>query len=531
MGKFLDEVGVQTLWNKTKSKISTEVSKVGSRVIANEDTKNIRDLIVFVQKRLDNGFLSNDVHRISSQDILNYDEDVFISIDDNDNYSVAFQTYNDLGQMVSDSGWLVTGASYVPAKTKFRITMRKKGTEEAYESATENNPLYNQLHIYLKSSFQKIDIKNKIALFYGSYGNNGLTWMNDLAKGTCQKMNSDYLFFVEFKISGSNYQCGSKLFKKINNSQKIDDGIGWKGGNIYRICPTAYEMTLSLRNQSSSFFDNKLKYLPFEYEEINFYYLPYAQKTLNFREDALLTIPQNKTAQLSEIDQFSYSGYRVQAMCYHGGFLYLAFPPSNENQNTKLIKYNISSKSVVLTKENHSYQHAGDMTYDSKLNKILISQGIVVAQNDDDAQAGIKYYYVNPDTLEFEKEVFLRQFDGSSICYKKSLDKYYVKTVWGNWTKNFFEIVDKDFNRLSAFDSLEQGWVMQGIDADDSHIYSLSWDQPNRKNYITIYDNNGNYLNRIELDFSAESQGIACASGNELYVTNEEQKLFKVSLT
>jgi len=207
-----------------------------------------------------------------------------------------------------------------------------------------------------------------------------------------------------------------------------------------------------------------------------------------------------------------------QGGCFDGTYFYQVFIKkdiaSNEANNlVRIVKYNTETRTVVRTSDNLSLNHANDITYNPKINALL-----VVNNNPNRTTVTL----VNPDTLTIIRTQTV-PYKIYSMSYNEQRDMYVVGISGGQ----NFRFLDADFNpvgTLKIATTLTSGYVTQGASSDNNYIYFVLYDQ----NVITVYDWEGNFVSIIDLnvgDIEPENISVvngeifvACASGGaEIY--------------
>lgn len=159
-----------------------------------------------------------------------------------------------------------------------------------------------------------------------------------------------------------------------------------------------------------------------------------------------------------------------------------------------LVKMNMADGSIVEIKYDLPVDHGNDMTYNAKINKL------VVVHN--------KPHYnwvslIDPDTLEIveTKELKVNMF---SIGYCEERDQYIV----GLSGSQNFSILDADFNEVKFCPVEHTEWITQGADCDENYVYFPQWDDATDKNYIRVFDWDGNLINTIQVKAMNEIESM-----------------------
>ena len=188
------------------------------------------------------------------------------------------------------------------------------------------------------------------------------------------------------------------------------------------------------------------------------------------------------------------------------GYLYYA---KTDDTNATIYKYDLASKTEVLSASGN-YGHAGDMTYDSTKNLIVVIHGGTSETN---------IWFLSPETLELvsSKTVLTAGRRIGAIAYIKDSNEYILElsknVTWSNYS---FAICDNDFNIKLEFEPIKNGYLMQGIEYNNNFIYSL-YALPN---IVVVYDLNGNYVGCHKIDISTEPEFITF-NGDEIIIGSD----------
>ena len=159
-----------------------------------------------------------------------------------------------------------------------------------------------------------------------------------------------------------------------------------------------------------------------------------------------------------------------------------------------LVKMNMEDASIVEIKYDLPVDHGNDMTYNAKINKL------VVVHN--------KPHYtwislIDPDTLEIveTKDLGFKMF---SIGYCEERDQYIV----GLSGSQNFSVLDADFNEIKFCPVEHTEWITQGADCDENYVYFPQWDDKTDKNYIRVFDWDGNLINTVQVKAMNEIESM-----------------------
>ena len=178
---------------------------------------------------------------------------------------------------------------------------------------------------------------------------------------------------------------------------------------------------------------------------------------------------------------------------------------NNSGNETGIIdKYSVgivsdfSTWKHLKTSSELNTSHGNDMTY---FNNMLYLTNTNANPNE--------IILINPSTLNVERTINIK-YGATGITYNKKLNQFITrrKNEWGT-----FDFYDINFNYIKTnnpngvtFDTV------QGIDSDDSYIYSLSSDV-NFGNSIVVFDLNGNFVKRTGCNTMTEIEHMTNFNG------------------
>lgn len=166
-------------------------------------------------------------------------------------------------------------------------------------------------------------------------------------------------------------------------------------------------------------------------------------------------------------------------------------------------KVQLSDWTIVNTVYGLQLDHGNDAAYNRKKHQL------VVVHNDPNKDI---LSIVNPDTLEVTAQVKL-PFKAYAIAYNEARDQYLIG-ISGSFDTY---ITDSDFNVIKRIPGMDTGITKQGMDCDDTYIYFPQWDSEKDKNYIMVYDWEGNYVNCLTVDSFLEIESMFQVDG-EIYI-------------
>ena len=194
---------------------------------------------------------------------------------------------------------------------------------------------------------------------------------------------------------------------------------------------------------------------------------------------------------------------------------------SNEKNNiVRIVKTDLATGKVVKISEDLDLNHANDITYNSKIGKL------VVAHNNPYRD---RVSFVDPDTLEVTetRSIGMKIY---CIAYNATYDRYVVGLSGGQT----FTILDSDFKKTMTTPfsptSLTTGYITQGMECDDQFIYFVLY----KNNVITVYDWSGNFVSLVKLDITGIEPENIFIYKDELYVgcgASAGTKVYKITLT
>lgn len=197
-----------------------------------------------------------------------------------------------------------------------------------------------------------------------------------------------------------------------------------------------------------------------------------------------------KTKKLYNID--AASGV-PQGGCSDGTYFYQMLitkqDTNDENNNEcKIVKVNFKTGDVVKVSEALPLNHANDVTYNSKLNCLVVCHN---APNRNTLS------YVDVNTLKI-KETFKIDYEIYCIDYNASTDRYVVGLSGGQT----FRILDGNFKatgKVHMPSDATKDHVTQGVGSDDEFIYFALYMNQTRC-VISVFDWDGNHVGILHLD-------------------------------
>ena len=226
-------------------------------------------------------------------------------------------------------------------------------------------------------------------------------------------------------------------------------------------------------------------------------------------------IKQLFTQKLSSFDDENISYNGCQGFTTDGNFFYIALLSKGKEieKHTKILKIRIEDYQIVKQKDLGSIGHSNSLTFNPKTQKIYSAP----------LWDNFKCIYEFDTNLENLKEIYLYNTDGSrvsdrqycSVTYLPITNQYLVK--FDRFTLGYFDY-DFKLNKIIKVKQnlkIKNGNTSQAISSDGTNLYAVTNDLKNRPeiiNYILIYDNSGNYIDKYvfhkELGVRVELQQI-----------------------
>lgn len=215
-------------------------------------------------------------------------------------------------------------------------------------------------------------------------------------------------------------------------------------------------------------------------------------------------IALDTVARLTPPNTLAYKNYHVQqGSATDGEYAYTIL----ENQRESLCsiwKINMADWSVAETRYEMDLDHGNDMTYNSRLNQL-----IVVHNKPNYTHLS----FIDPGTLEVveRREMKYRMY---AIAYEEASDRYVIG-ISGSYD---FLILDSEFNRLARINGKDTGLVKQGVDCDENYIYFPQCTSDSTTNVVMVYDWDGNFVTKIRVKAFQEIESMFHVD-DEWYIT------------
>ena len=205
----------------------------------------------------------------------------------------------------------------------------------------------------------------------------------------------------------------------------------------------------------------------------------------------------------TEIDSSDNKGvayYGRQGGCYNGKNYYQAYHYTDRSPAV-VAKQNLETGEIIYS-EPRIMGHANDMTYNSRLNQVVVCNNEKIL------------LFFDADTLEFIKEVNLKT-RLAAISYNPHNDTY---TGYGN--ANIYTL-DSEFNFIHTFAMKKTLSTSQGICSDETYVYNIYTPRVNYGYdcFVVIHDHNENYITTLEIAIpdKFEAENISIIDG-QLYI-------------
>lgn len=513
-GKAADAAKVREAINAeaTRAKAAEKENANGIGQLKEDLWENPSIYSPFELGSLINGEITNVQYRIVSTNIIHTNSTLYIAISKNRRAGIHY--YDSNGKFIYDSKWQ-TLEYVIPENSYFRITISafpsSGGDENKYKANVNTlleyvkfNPIYDIFarKTAVKDIIKKLSRGEKIT-FYDYFETNEWTACNnltngDLTYGFTSRLGLLNIMDTEVDINLS-VEKGRRLgVAYFDENGKFVKDPGWQKEHVFipknshvRLLISSTDVTNDDEQMKHADTNKYLKYISFE----NF---PFFNKKID-------TYPFSVSVSLETLLETS-NLKRMQGGVFANGYLYYA---KTDDTTATIYKYDLTSKTEVLSASGN-YMHAGDMTYNSTKNLIVVIHGGTSETN---------IWFLSPETLELvsSKTVLTTGRRIGGIAYIKGSDEYVLELskndVWNNYS---FAICDNDFNIKLEFEPIKNGYVMQGIEYNNNLIYSL-YSEPN---IVVAYDLNGNYVGCHKIDIRSEPEFITF-NGDEIIIGSD----------
>lgn len=460
-----------------------------------------------------NGEIANVKYRIVSTNIIHTTSKLYIAIGKNRRAGIHY--YDSNGKFLYDSKWQTLEYA-IPENSYFRIVISafpKTGENELLEYKANVNTLLEYVKFNpiceilaknaVKDIVKKLSKREKIT-FYDYFETNEWTPCNDWNNGeltytdTNSRLGLLNIMDTETDINLS-VEKGRRLgVAYFDENGKFVKDPGWQKRHVFIPKNSHVKFLISHTDVTN---DDEFE----EYADANKYLKYISFENFQFFNKKINAYPFSTNVSLETIVD-TQNLKRMQGGVFANGYLYYA---KTDDTIATIYKYDLASKTEVLSASGN-YGHAGDMTYNSAKNLIVVIHGGTSETN---------IWFLSPETLELvsSKTVLTAGRRIGGIAYIGDSNEYVLELskdgVWNNYS---FAICDNDFNIKLEFEPIKNGYLMQGIECNNNFIYSL-YAFPN---IVIVYDLNGNYVGCHKIDISTEPEFITL-NGDEIIIGSD----------
>ena len=460
-----------------------------------------------------NGEIANVKYRIVSTNIIHTTSKLYIAIGKNRRAGIHY--YDSNGKFLYDSKWRTLEYA-IPENSYFRIVISafpKTGENELLEYKANVNTLLEYVKFNptceilaknaVKDIVKKLSKREKIT-FYDYFETNEWTPCNDWNNGeltytdTNSRLGLLNIMDTETDINLS-VEKGRRLgVAYFDENGKFVKDPGWQKRHVFIPKNSHVKFLISHTDVTN---DDEFE----EYADANKYLKYISFENFQFFNKKINAYPFSTNVSLETIVD-TQNLKRMQGGVFANGYLYYA---KTDDTIATIYKYDLASKTEVLSASGN-YGHAGDMTYNSAKNLIVVIHGGTSETN---------IWFLSPETLELvsSKTVLTAGRRIGGIAYIGDSNEYVLELskdgVWNNYS---FAICDNDFNIKLEFEPIKNGYLMQGIECNNNFIYSL-YAFPN---IVIVYDLNGNYVGCHKIDISTEPEFITL-NGDEIIIGSD----------
>lgn len=460
-----------------------------------------------------NGEIANVKYRIVSTNIIHTTSKLYIAIGKNRRAGIHY--YDSNGKFLYDSKWQTLEYA-IPENSYFRIVISafpKTGENELLKYKANVNTLLEYVKFNpiceilaknaVKDIVKKLSKREKIT-FYDYFETNEWTPCNDWNNGeitytdTNSRLGLLNIMDTETDINLS-VEKGRRLgVAYFDENGKFVKDPGWQKRHVFIPKNSHVKFLISHTDVTN---DDEFE----EYADANKYLKYISFENFQFFNKKINAYPFSTNVSLETIVD-TQNLKRMQGGVFANGYLYYA---KTDDTIATIYKYDLASKTEVLSASGN-YGHAGDMTYNSAKNLIVVIHGGTSETN---------IWFLSPETLELvsSKTVLTAGRRIGGIAYIGDSNEYVLELskdgVWNNYS---FAICDNDFNIKLEFEPIKNGYLMQGIECNNNFIYSL-YAFPN---IVIVYDLNGNYVGCHKIDISTEPEFITL-NGDEIIIGSD----------
>lgn len=223
--------------------------------------------------------------------------------------------------------------------------------------------------------------------------------------------------------------------------------------------------------------------------------------------EGIFTATLAKKIRLTPEYSLAHKTYHVQQGSASDGTYGYFIMESQFDYKGSIWKVNLETWEVEKSVYGIEIDHGNDMAYNSKLNQLI------VVHNKPNYET---LSFIDPDSLEVVSTLSL-PFKMYALSYNETREEYVVGISGAGYR---FFILDKDFNILKEFDSIDTGLVKQGIACDDKYIYFPQNSEDQTVNKIIVHDWEGNYINEIAVKSMQEIESMFFAQDKTIIAFN-----------
>ncbi len=195
---------------------------------------------------------------------------------------------------------------------------------------------------------------------------------------------------------------------------------------------------------------------------------------------------------------------------YYQAFVWRHDESNQQDNKVVIVKFDLAANRVVGQSEILALNHANDMTYDAKNDRL------VIVHNKPNWR---QLTFMDPDTLTvigtqtIEDQIFGMDYNPAKDCYVIGVSSVYPT----------FRALDSRFRPTGAlFTTIEEtnDYVRQTVACNEDFIFHLYWNS----SYIVVYDWDGNYITTIDFwgrDMEPENLTVI---GDTIYVCCNDSK-------
>lgn len=172
-----------------------------------------------------------------------------------------------------------------------------------------------------------------------------------------------------------------------------------------------------------------------------------------------------------------------------------------EAHESYILKVDPKTGKIVKRSASLQLDHSNDMTYNAKLNQLLVVHN---------APNRRLVSFVDADTLEKVNTIKL-DYEIFCMAYNERRDEYCIGISGGQT----FAVVDAEFKLLRRYNiGAGTGYTTQGMTCDENYLYFAQ----SGANVVVVYDWEGNQIDIVPIEFTnLETENISVI-GNDVYI-------------